>query len=103
MARAVEGHRAATAYVHYYLDKKKDAVLSQPEGGAGAGTGSLFKLVGAMWQKATPEEKQPYEELARQAKEKREADMKAFEEGPLAAFMEGELSEYVRKLEASGD
>ena len=95
--------RAATAYVLYYLDKKKDATLNQPENSAGVGTGSLFKLVGAMWQKASPEEKKPYEELARQARVKREADLKAFQNGPLKAFMEGELTEYVRGLDAADE
>ena len=73
--------------------------MSQTEGHAG--TESLLKEIGTMWQNETLEEKRPCEEMAKKAKEKCDADMKAFHDGFFKAFIEGELAEYVARLEAA--
>ena len=52
----------------------------------------LLKIIGAMWQKTSKEERAPFEEKAKERKAQYQKDMAAFEAGPLAEFMKLQAS-----------
>merc|ERR1712216_882635 len=80
--------KSPPAYLLFSMEHRMPLKAKHPE----LKQKDLLKIIGAMWQKTSKEERAPFEELAKQRKAQYQKDMAAFEAGPLAEFMKEQAS-----------
>ena len=80
--------KSPPAYLLFSMEHRMPLKAKHPE----LKQKDLLKIIGAMWQKTSKEERAPFEEKAKERKAQYQKDMAAFEAGPLAEFMKLQAS-----------